>query len=516
MPLTTRRATTYRRGILATSAAAALALAGCSGTGGDEESTSVAPSATKAPTASLTKFYEQKLKWGSCENGAQCAQLEVPIDYAKPQSGSIKIAVLKRAATGDKRGSLVVNPGGPGASGVDYANAADFIVSQDVRKAYDVVGFDPRGVQRSAPITCYDDKQMDAYLGGEPTPDDRAEETAFMKGGKDFGAACQGKAPKLLGHVSTVEAAKDMDVLRAALGSSKLDYLGKSYGTFLGSTYADLFPQKVGRFVLDGVVPPDLSTSEVNKGQAEGFERATKAYVKDCVDGGDCPLGSSEGPAMKRIRTFLKDVDAKPLPVSNDTRVKKLTEGWASMGIAAAMYDQGRWGELTKAFKQAFDGNGNGLMTLANSYAERDSSGSYQGNLLQAISAVNCLDRQGSPDISSYRKDQASFSKVAPTWGPMLAWGGATCGSWPVKATGQPEKITAKGSDPILVIGTTRDPATPYEWSVRLNNTLADSRLISWDGDGHTAYMRSNKCVDGATDAYLLEGKVPSAKDTKC
>lgn len=498
------------------SAAVALAVAGCTGTGGDEESTSVPPSATKAPKASLKKFYDQTLSWSTCENGAQCAQLEVPIDYDKPSDGTIKIAVLKQGATGDKRGSLVVNPGGPGASGVDYASAADYIVSKEVRAKYDVVGFDPRGVQRSSPITCYNDKQMDAHLAGEPTPDDAGEEATFMKDAKAFGAACKDKAPKLLGHVSTVEAAKDMDVLRAALGSAKLDYLGKSYGTFLGSTYADLFPKTVGRFVLDGVVPPDLTTSQVNKGQADGFERATKAYVKDCVGNDDCPLGSSEKQGMKRIRDFLKDVDAKPLPVTNDDRVKKLTEGWASQGIAAAMYDQGQWGQLTKAFTEAFDGSGNGLMSLANSYAERDSSGSYKSNLLQAISAVNCLDREGSPDVASYRKDEASFSKTAPTWGPMLAWGSASCANWPVEATGKPQKITAKGADPILVIGTTRDPATPYEWSVRLNKDLASSRLISWDGDGHTAYLRSNKCVDGTVDDYLLEGKVPAKNDTKC
>lgn len=514
-PTTDRRRRVRTTAAVAT--AAALALAGCTDSGSSEGSpTSVPASATKAPAPSLAKFYEQKLSWRGCEDGAQCAQLEVPIDYAKPDAGTIKIAVLKRAATGKRQGSLVVNPGGPGGSGVDYANAADFIVSRDVRKAYDVVGFDPRGVQRSAPITCYSDTQLDAYLAGDPTPDTPAEETSFMNGSKAFGAACKARAPKLVGHVSTVEAAKDMDVLRAALGSPKLDYLGKSYGTFLGATYADLFPKNVGRFVLDGVVPPDLSNTAVNRGQAEGFERATRAYVRDCIAGGDCPLGSTEAAGVKRIQDFLKQLDAKPIPVTNDARVKQLTEGWASMGIAAAMYDQGSWSTLTDAFRQAFRGDGNGLMSLANSYAERNSSGGYSGNIMQVISAVNCLDREGSSDPKSYERDAADFAKVAPTWGKMLAWGTASCGTWPVAATGKPKRITAEGADPILVVGTTRDPATPYEWSVRLNNMLADSRLISWDADGHTAYMRSNQCVDNAVDAYLLEGKVPSAKDTKC
>lgn len=512
----TSRRSAYRKGLLAAGVASALVLTGCSPSGDEESAESVEPSATKPPTPSLAKFYDQKLKWSDCEGGAQCAQLEVPIDYAKPSKGTIKIAVLKHAAKGEKKGSLVVNPGGPGGSGVDYANAADYIVSQEVRDAYDVVGFDPRGVQRSAPVTCYDDKKMDTYLAGDPTPEDAGEQSAFMKSSKEFGQACKKKAPELIGHVSTVEAAKDMDVLRAALGSSKLDYLGKSYGTFLGATYADLFPKKVGRFVLDGVVPPDISNEQVNKGQAEGFERATKAYVEDCVEQGDCVLGNSTKQGMQRIRDFLKDLDKKPIPVTDDERVTELTEGWATMGIASAMYDQGQWGTLTDAFEKAFKGDGNGLMALANSYAERDDSGSYKGNLLQVISAVNCLDRPSEPGVASYRDAEKEFSEVAPTWGPMLAWGGAGCSTWPVKATGKPAKITAKGSDPILVLGTTRDPATPYEWSVRLNDQLAESRLISWDGDGHTAYMRSNKCVDGAVDDYLLEGKVPSENDTKC
>lgn len=502
--------------------AAALTLSSCSFLSDDSGPSATGrtadPSASAAPTASLDKFYSQKLSWSECEGGAECAKLKVPVDYSKPDGQTIEIAVLKRTATGKKIGSLVVNPGGPGGSGVDYANAADLIVSGSVRKAYDVVGFDPRGVDRSAPISCYSNTQMDAYLAGDPTPDTPAEQNTFMADAKKFGQACLAKAGNLLSHVSTVEAAKDMDVLRAALGEGKLDYLGKSYGTFLGSTYADLFPKRVGRFVLDGVVPPDLSGAEVNKGQAEGFERATRAYVADCIKQGDCPLGDNEDAGMAKIRSFLKDLDAKPIKVTNDARVTQLTEGWASTGIAQAMYAPDLWPTLTDALRSAFNGDGNGLMELANQYASRDKQGQYTGNILQVISAVNCLDRSASSDVATYRKDATDFTKVAPTWGTMLAWGAAGCGSWPVKATGKEKKITAAGADPILVVGTTRDPATPYEWSVRLNNELADSRLISYDGDGHTAYYTgpNSTCVDDLVDAYLLRGEVPEAKDTKC
>ncbi len=515
------RRTAY--GIATGGVAVAMALAGC--TGGSTESatssggsggasappapgpTGSASSGSEASGGSLAKFYDQQLDWHDCDN-VKCAELTVPVDYSDPGGETIKLAVDKVPANGDAKGALVVNPGGPGGSGYDYAAAADRIVTSKIRDTYDVVGFDPRGVQRSAPITCLGDKAMDAYLGADPTPDDTAEEHAALAHAKKFAKACQQKAGPLLGHVATVDVAKDMDILRAALGQKKLNYLGKSYGTLIGSTYAGLFPKKVGHFVLDGVVPPDITTEEMNKGQAEGFERATRAYVKHCVAQGDCPLGESQSAGMKKIRSFLKQVDQHPLPVTGEGDVKKLTEGWASMGIAEAMYTKQMWPVLTQAFTQAFSGNGDGLMTLADSYAERSADGSYTGNIMQVINAVSCLDRPAPSKLSAYTKDEKKLSKVAPTWGPMLAWGSLVCGVWPIKPTGTPHKISAAGSGPILVVGTTRDPATPYEWSVRLAKELEHGHLLSYDGDGHTAYGQS-ACVDDAVDAYLVDGTVP-------
>lgn len=508
-----------------------LALAGCSGgssgggatdqtaSGGGSSSadssagaSSAAASAGATTPADLAKFYDQKLKWSDCGQ-AQCADLVVPLDYSKPGGQTIKLAIDKVPATGDKKGSLVVNPGGPGGSGVDYAAAAasGYVVSKDVRSSYDVVGFDPRGVQRSAPITCYGDAQMDKYLAADPTPDDAAEQQAAATESRDFGKACVAKTGDLIKHVSTVEVAKDMDVLRAALGDDKLNYLGKSYGTFIGSTYAGLFPKRVGRFVLDGVVPPDITGTEMGLGQAKGFEQATRAYVRDCVAQGSCPLGANLDDGMARIRKFLKDVDAKPLKVTGQGDVTQLTEGWATMGIAEAMYDKGSWPTLTDAFQAAFNGSGDKLMALADQYAERDSDGTYNGNIMQALNAVNCLDRAGSSNLATYRKDAKTFAKAAPTWGPMLAWGGLACGEWPIKATGKPERITAKGSGPILVVGTTRDPATPYDWAQRLAKELDNGHLLTYDGDGHTAYKLGSSCVDGVVDAYLTKGTVPPA-----
>ncbi|AXH97154.1 alpha/beta hydrolase [Ornithinimicrobium avium] len=475
-------------------------------TDGPVTSTST-PDADGAP-AGLEDFYGQQLEWTDCESLFECANLEVPVDYEDPGGPTIELAVLRAGASGEPQGSLVVNPGGPGASGVDYAMMAGAVVSREVRAAYDVVGFDPRGVARSAPITCFTDEQMDTFLGTDPSPDDPAEERAVEGELKDFAQACETNAGDLLGHVSTVEAAKDMDVLRAALGEPRLTYLGASYGTFLGTTYATLFPDRVGRLVLDGAIDPTLTGLEMGLGQAAGFERATRAYVENCVGGGSCPLGDDVDTAMVAIPAFLDEVDAHPLPVSGDT-VTELTEGWAMLGIIVAMYSQDIWPILTQALGRAQQGDGTLLMFLANSYASRHSDGTYTGNGMQAIYAVNCLDRPADegPDLDSAAVEE-QFEAASPTWGRYLAGDGA-CEYWPVHAEQTLQDYSAQGAAPIVVIGTTRDPATPYEWAEALADILDSGVLISYDGDGHTAYGRSNDCVDDAVDAYLLEGTVP-------
>lgn len=503
---------------IAALASVALLLSGCSAVEdlfdrGPDPLESVAPATPPAGMAGTEKFYAQNLQWEKCDGG-QCAQLEVPQDYAKPDGDTIKVAVLRVPARKQSQriGALVVNPGGPGGSGVDYAKAADFIVGSGVRQRFDVVGFDPRGVGRSAPIDCLSDSELDEFLGAEQTPDDDAEEQAFAANAKDFAEKCGANAGPLLGHVSTVDAAKDMDILRARLGEEKLHYLGKSYGTYLGAAYADLFPQLVGRFVLDGVVAPDLTSAEVNLGQAKGFETATRAWAQFCIDKGECPLGSSVDEVMQGIRDFLARVDKEPLTKTGDTAVTELTEGWASTGIAAAMYDEGMWDSLVEAMRAALDGDGSELMGLANSYADREPGGGYSGNIMEVIYAVNCLDKPESSDIAEHEALAEASKTEAPTWGPFLAWSSMTCGSWPVKterSSEPPKKVTAEGADPIVVVGTTRDPATPYEWSVRLNDQLAKSSLITYDGDGHTAYMRSNDCVDKPIDEFYLKGTVP-------
>ncbi len=511
------------RPLLAAVTASALVLAGCSGGSNDAGTSSSAVgsqpstgstgsggsggSATGSPDAALAKFYSQKLSWSDCD-GVQCAKLTVPIDYANPGGQTIQLAVSKVAAKGKAKGSLVVNPGGPGASGYDYGAAANMIVTPKIRESFDVIGFDPRGVGRSAPITCVSDAEMDTMLGVDPTPDDKAEESSVQQTVGKFAQACKDKAGPLLGHVSTVEVAKDMDVLRAALGRDKLDYLGMSYGTFIGSTYADLFPERVGHLVLDGVVPPDVTSDEMNLGQATGFEAATRSYVEDCIAKGNCYLGDTVDAAMKKIAAFLKQLDAKPLPISGQGPVTRFTEGWATLGLALGFYSRDSWPTLTEALKAAIAGDPNQLMIMANQYAARGPNGAYADNSMQAFYAVSCLDRKASSNLADYEKAAVTFAQEAPTWGPMLAWGSLTCGEWKVPATGKEKPVKAEKAAPILVIGNTRVPATPLAFAQRLAKELAHGRLLTYDADGHTAYGKS-QCVNDAVDGYLMSGTLP-------
>ncbi|HEX2704479.1 MAG TPA: alpha/beta hydrolase [Candidatus Lustribacter sp.] len=494
---------------------AALALSSCITLpfGSDPAPTSTRPSSALPPPAGqevLATFYAQRLQWQSCQGG-ECATLRVPIDYANPSGDTIELALLRvRARSSSQRiGSIVVNPGGPGGSGVDYAKAADFIVGSSVRRRFDIVGFDPRGVGRSAPIDCIDDGALDHFLGMDPTPDTGAEQQALLTEATALAEGCQERGGALLAHVSTVDAARDMDVLRAALGETTLSYLGKSYGTLLGATYAGLFPRQVGRFVLDGVVPPDLTSAELSEGQARGFEAATRAFMQDCVDDGDCPFGSTIDEGVTWLQDFLKGLDSTPVRVSADGEVTALTEGWGSLGIAYALYDQGSWATLTKALQAGERGQGDDLMDLADSYADRERGGGYTGNIMEVIYAVNCLDRPDTADPDQIMANETAFSRKAPTWGRFLAWGSVPCGVWPLEPTGSPHKITAEGSPPIVVVGTTRDPATIYEWSVRLRGELANAVLVTYDGDGHTAYSRSSSCVDKPIDEFFVTGTPP-------
>ncbi|WP_328926880.1 alpha/beta hydrolase [Streptomyces sp. NBC_00190] len=508
-------------------AAAGLLLSGCTSGGSGEpravassEAVSGSPSARPSPdAAALRPYYEQKLTWRDCGvPGFQCATMKAPLDYANAGSGQdVDIAVARRQATGPGKrlGSLVVNPGGPGGSGIGYLQAyAGIGYPAAVRARYDMVSFDPRGVARSSPVECMTGPQMDKFTQVDQTPDDAAERARLVAAFKEFAVGCQERSQKVLPHVSTVDAARDMDLLRGVLGDEKLAYVGASYGTFLGATYADLFPDRVGRLVLDGAMDPSRPAVDLNRDQTEGFDTAFTAFAKDCAKQPGCPLGTGDPDAIAaRLKDFFRKLDAQPVPTGEDAR--PLGESLATTGVIAALYDESAWPQLREALTAAMNGDGAGLLSLADSYYERDPDGKY-ANLMAANSAVNCLDQP--PAFTGPEAVEAalpSFEKASPVFGAGLAWASLNCAYWPVKATGEARALTGKGAAPILVVGTTRDPATPYKWAQALAGQLDSGTLLTYDGDGHTAYGRGSACIDTSINQYLLEGKVP-ADGKKC
>ncbi|MEU8890359.1 alpha/beta hydrolase [Streptomyces sp. NPDC048442] len=467
--------------------------------------------------AALAPYYTQKLSWRACGvPGFECSTMKVPLDYAKPGdgnvgSGDIKLAVSRKKATGPGKriGSLLVNPGGPGGSAIGYLQAyAALGYPAPVRARYDMVAVDPRGVARSEPVECLTGPEMDAHTQVDQTPDDAAEIARLSTAYDTFAAGCEQRSKRVLPHVSTVEAARDMDVLREILGDEKLQYVGASYGTFLGATYAELFPDRTGRLVLDGAMDPSLASRDMNRDQTAGFETAFQSFAADCVKRQTCPLGTgTPAQAATRLKELFAALDAKPVPTRDKSR--PLGEALATTGVIAAMYDEGAWPQLSAALTAAQGGNGNGLLALADSYYERDSHGKY-ANLMYANTAVNCLDLP--PAFTSpadVKSALPSFEKASPVFGEGLAWASLNCASWPVEATGKPHRIEAKGAAPIVVVGTTRDPATPYKWAKALAGQLATGTLLSYDGDGHTAYGRGSDCIDTTINTYLLEGTPP-------
>ncbi|MFL9654840.1 alpha/beta hydrolase [Streptomyces sp. PB17] len=484
--------------------------------GSTEAATAALTPLPKATPAELSPYYGQKLAWRDCGvPGFQCATMKAPLDYAKPGEGDVRLAVARKKATGPGKrlGSLLVNPGGPGGSAIGYLQQyAGIGYPAKVRAQYDMVAVDPRGVARSEPVECLDGPEMDAYTQTDVTPDDAGERDELVDAYKEFAEGCGADAPKLLRHVSTVEAARDMDVLRAVLGDEKLTYVGASYGTFLGATYAGLFPDRTGRLVLDGAMDPSLPARRLNLEQTEGFETAFQSFAKDCVRQSDCPLGDKDttpDQVGKNLKSFFDDLDAKPLP-AGDADGRKLTESLATTGVIAAMYDEGAWQQLRESLTSAIkEKDGAGLLILSDSYYEREADGGYS-NLMFANAAVNCLDLPAafsSPD--EVRDALPEFEKASPVFGEGLAWSSLNCAYWPVKPTGEPHRIEAAGATPIVVVGTTRDPATPYRWAEALSDQLSSGRLLTYEGDGHTAYGRGSACIDSAINTYLLSGTAP-------
>ncbi|WP_340558662.1 alpha/beta hydrolase [Streptomyces sp. GSL17-111] len=510
----------------ATAVAAVLAvtaLGGCSGEesegdrgDGAQRSPSAQPDGKDAP-ALPEGLTGQRLTWENCEAPApgtsppadrwECATLRAPLDYDEPEGETLDLALIRTRATGEdgRVGSLLFNFGGPGGSGVaalpGFENAFATLGA-----SYDLVSFDPRGVGRSAKVRCQSDAEIEESLGTDVTPDTAAEEREYLAQARALSADCDEEAGELLPHVGTADAARDMDLMRHVLGDEKLHYFGFSYGTTLGGTYAHLFPDRVGRMVLDAAVDPTAGTVEHARHQTVGFQRALENYLDS--------TGEDPEQGTRRIADLLERIDREPLPTDGDRR---LSEAQALYGIVTPLYSEAGWPLLTQALEQAEDGDGTGLLALSDSYHGRDDEGRFEA-ASHAQRAVSCADDSHRATPEEARAVLPDFVEVSPVFGPFLAWDTAGwCADWPVSGARDNPEVSAEGAAPVVVIGTTGDPATPVEGAERMAKELGEDVgvLVTVDGEGHGAYLAGGSCVQDAVDAYLLRGEVPD-NDTTC
>ena len=472
----------------------------------------VAPPTAKSPVvptpAGLESFYNQEVVWRNCGD-ADCATIIVPVDYADPKGPTTKLAITKVKANGESIGSLFVNPGGPGGSAFDYAKAADYIVSPDIRDNYDIVGVDPRGVVHSSPITCLTDQQRDEILEVDGTPDNPAEEQLVIEVAAQIGQSCKEKGGALFAHMGTVEAARDLDIARALVNDPVLNYLGKSYGSGIGIVYSQLFPANVGRMVLDGVLPPDLTLEQVSKEQAEAFEVAVDDFAADCVTQSDCPF-VGDGPSVAdQLRAWLQELDSKPIRLGE----RILNEPVASYALLSYLYfPPSDYAKLRPALSAAVaDGNAKPLFELLDARISRGIDGRYLDNSTEAFYAVICLDRPFLGDQVKVQQLAKDWKVLAPTFGAAQAWGLLTCANWPAKSAEQPPVVRANLAPPMLIVSTKHDPATPYQWGEQLANQLGNARLLTWDRHQHTGYTNGSECIDAAVDTFWLSGELPAA-----
>jgi len=493
-------------------AMAAALISGCSGT------TATPPTAQSSQLTStvseLSDFYNQNVDWRNCGD-ADCTTFEVPLDYQNPEGDRVTLSMTKVWARGESIGSLFVNPGGPGGSAFEYAKAADFIVTDQIRESFDVVGVDPRGVGLSDTIRCLTDEQIDALISGDGSPDTELEESRLILDAGFIGQACKNKNDPLIAHMSTIEVAKDMDIARALVGDPVMNLLGKSYGTAIGTTYIGLFPERVGRMVLDGVLPIYLDQLEVTKAQAEEFEVLFSYFVNDCLEQSNCPLTGSVDEGVQQIRQFLFGLDSEPLMGDNQ---RELTESLATYAIVSYLYfPQYDFPDLRAALNKAMIlGDPNELLKLLDQRISRAPDGRYTDNSTDAFYAVSCLDLPVTQSVDEVRQFANQLAISAPTFGESLGWGVLACKDWPYMAE-QTITITPNTSAPVMLVSVENDPATPVQWAKEVAAKLGNAELVIWEGGyNHTAYFEGSECVTDRVDAYLLEGTISPGTTTAC
>jgi pimeloyl-ACP methyl ester carboxylesterase len=447
------------------------------------------------------------ITWQRIDDTHQQGTLLVPVDYSDPSQGNFRLFLVRRPANDQahKVGTLLVNPGGPGASGATFAYGAEVVFAQPLLDKFDIVGWDPRGTAFTQPaIDCIDDYDK-YYAGYDITPDTPAERQQIEDLAKSFEEQCIEKNGPILQHVGTNDSARDMDSIRKALGEDKISYFGFSYGSELGATWGTLFPKTVRAAVLDGAVDPNAGQLDRERQQSVGFERTLGAYLDDCAKDSACAF-YNEGFTREAFDELMANLDANPIP-STEGR-PDITRGMALQAVAMAMYDNTLWDQLSHALADAQNGDGAGLLALWDSYYERTPKGTWP-NFLEAFQVIECMDSADRPSVAEDDAAALEISRLAPRFAPSTV-GDYAC-TWFPPAENPRIPITGAGAGPIVVIGTTGDPATPLEGTEAMASTLEDGRLIIVTANKHTGY-RQNDCVDNLVHDYLIDLKVPPTR----
>jgi pimeloyl-ACP methyl ester carboxylesterase len=486
-------------------------LAGC---GSPAPTPPAASTIQETVPADLSTFYSQDIEWRNCGN-ADCTTFQVPLDYQDPGGATISLSMTRVRASGESIGSLFVNPGGPGGSAVEYAKAADFIVTDQVREVFDVVGVDPRGVGLSEPIKCLTDQQRDLFLAGEVTPDTSLEEQRLILDSEVVGSACEANDNPLISHMSTIEVARDMDIARALVGDPVMNMVGKSYGTAIAAIYSQLFPERVGRMVLDGVLPTYLDQFQVTREQAEEFEVLLQYFVQQCLGQEDCPLTGNVDQGVQQVQDFLLALDSRPL-VGRGGR--ELTEGLAAYAILTYLYfPESDFDQLRPALNAAMTlGDPDPLLEILDRRLSRTPDGRYSDNSTDAFYAVSCLDLPVTASVEQIGEFAAELSNSAPTFGEALGWGALVCRNWPYQSAQKPD-ITAGLAPPVMIVATEFDPATPARWGLDLAQRLGNAEVVEWQGGyNHTGYFEGSDCVTERVDSFLIGGEITPGTTTIC
>ncbi len=504
---------------LAVLLACALLAAGCTAASSTSAPSTTTTSTTAPPQPSTTAPpvstapSTSSLVWRPCGQ-FRCSSLTVPVSYARPGEGTLGIAVIELPATSDPATArdLVLNPGGPGASGVQFLQSSATTFPASLRAEFNLVSFDPRGIGESDPVVCAGPAGIRKFVALDPEPSTAAEEADVIAAVKSFDAACAASVPRdVLANLSTEDSAYDMNRLREALGQAKLDYLGFSYGTYLGALYAAAFPSHVGNMVLDGAFDAALGTAALDGQQANAFQVDLDDFFAWCPTNTSC-RSQLPGGAETTYRTIMSRLEGGAELTADLPAVLGGTEqvdfGVALTGVIFTLYSTTYWPYLAQALAQAASGNGQLLAELAYNYAGFNENGTVS-NLISANIAISCLDRPA-PPVSAYPALARRLAATAPDFGPGEAWGSIDCDYWPVPATGKAVPLRLSRPLPLLVVGSTHDPATPYAWAQALTSQLRGSELVTRTGDGHTGYF-SSTCVQALVDTYLDSGERPPA-----